>query len=91
MESSLQYIGKEDITIRHQTPLVSISAYKGVHRLSGGYVYRTLDSNYIYYQPAFEIEDVDFFWINIIYFQVYYQLNGENKVFTFEEKLNFDV
>ncbi len=61
MESSLQYIGKEDITIRHQTPLVSISAYKGVHRLSGGYVYRTLDSNYIYYQPAFEIEDVDFF------------------------------
>lgn len=31
------------------------------------------------------------FWINIIYFQVYYQLDGENKVFTFEEKLNFDV
>ncbi|MFD1415419.1 hypothetical protein [Oceanobacillus jeddahense] len=90
VKCSLQYIGEEEVTIQHQTPLVSLSAHEDVHRVTGGYVYRTLHNSDIYYQPNMEIEDVEF-EDGIIYFQVRYQMNGEEKVFTFEEEINLDM
>lgn len=89
VKSSLQYTGDKEIILVHQTPLISVSYHKNAHRFSGGYVSQRLDSGSVYNQPVMEL-DAPVYEGEFVYFQVRYQIDGEEKVFEHEEKITYE-
>ena len=47
---SLQYVGKDTVEIKHQTPLISVSLQNRNHDYTGSTVKKTLKTGNIYYQ-----------------------------------------
>lgn len=89
VQCSLQYIGREDILLEHQTPLVSAFFDETIHDFTEDKVAKTLQQGSIYHQPTIllpypEISDLDLkifakFWVN-----------GELITIQHTEQLEFD-
>ncbi|WP_067730102.1 hypothetical protein [Oceanobacillus damuensis] len=48
VQSSLQYIGEEQLLIRHQAPLVSVSYNENIHDFTGDFISQELERGDIY-------------------------------------------
>ncbi|HLT54611.1 MAG TPA: hypothetical protein VK057_00705 [Bacillota bacterium] len=53
---SLQYVGKDTVEIKHQTPLISVSLQNRNHDYTGSTVKKTLKTGNIYYQEPVIID-----------------------------------
>ena len=89
IQCSLQYVGKEDILLEHQTPLVSARFDETIHNFTGDKLAKTLRRGSIYHQPTILLDYPEISDLNLE-ISAKFWVDGEPINFQHIEKLEFD-
>ena len=89
IQCSLQYVGKEDILLEHQTPLVSARFDETIHNFTGDKLAKTLRRGSIYHQPTILLDYPEISDLNLE-ISAKFWVDGEPINFQHIEKLEFE-
>jgi hypothetical protein len=86
---SIQYTGKGQVEIRHQSPLVSVSLLDHNHDFTGSYVMKAMEEGNIYHPQKAAILSVPHKDECNLYIKARFEVDGEMKIINHVEELQF--
>ncbi|MFA1818748.1 hypothetical protein ACDX78_00875 [Virgibacillus oceani] len=90
VKHSIQYTGKDNVEIKHQTPLISVSLLNDQHDFTGSYVIKSMEGGDIYHSQEADILSLPYENESDLYIKARFYVNDEMKSIEHVEELKFE-